>query len=106
MSNKKTWERAKTVLQRLIDDRVEIYEVTRIFNPMANGARKTLCLCKPSVTDNDLDEVEKTIERYKNTLSEVSSTRVEQRVKRSMFFKTLQEHYDKNKNKRAVRKGH
>lgn len=104
MSDKKTWERAKEVFRKLIDNRIEIYEATRILNPMSNNARKKLSLCKPDITNKDLDQIEETIDRYNDTLKQMSSTMVEQRVRRSEFFKTLQEHYDKDKNKRAVRK--
>jgi ribosomal protein S21 len=56
--------------------------------------------CDPNITSQDLDEVEKAIRRYKETMTEISQTKVETRIKRSSFFKTLQEHYDKNKNKK------
>lgn len=96
-NRKQTWERAISLINRMIEDRVEIYEVMRIFTPMASSARKKLLLCDINITEKELDEVELAINRYKSTLTELSETRVEQRVRRSMFFKTLQEHYDKNK---------
>jgi hypothetical protein len=104
MSNKKVWSRAKQLLQTMIDDRIEIYEVTRILNPMSNESRKKLSLCRTDITDEDLDQIEETIKRYKETLIDMSSTVVTQRVKRSEFFKKLEQHYDKNKNKKSVRK--
>ena len=96
-NRKQTWERAIWLINRMIEDRVEIYEVMRIFTPMASSARKKLLLCDINITEKELDEVELAINRYKSTLTELSETKVEQRVRRSMFFKTLQEHYDKNK---------
>jgi hypothetical protein len=96
-NRKQTWERAISLINRMIEDRVEIYEVMRIFTPMASSARKKLLLCDINITEKELDEVELAISRYKSTLTELSETKVEQRVRRSMFFKTLQEHYDKNK---------
>jgi hypothetical protein len=96
-NRKQTWERAISLINRMIEDRVEIYEVMRIFTPMASSARKKLLLCDINITEKELDEVELAINRYKSTLTELSETKVEQRVRRSMFFKTLQEHYDKNK---------
>jgi hypothetical protein len=94
---KKNWERAISLISRMIEDRVEIYEVMRIFTPMASASRKRLLLCDIDITSVDLDEVELAIDRYKRTLNDLSETRIEQRVRRSMFFKTLSEHYDKNK---------
>jgi hypothetical protein len=96
-NRKQTWERAISLINRMIEDRVEIYEVMRIFTPMASSARKKLLLCDINITEKELDEVELAINRYKSTLTELSETKVEQRVRRSMFFKTLQDHYDKNK---------
>jgi len=96
-NRKQTWERAISLINRMIEDRVEIYEVMRIFTPMASSARKKLLLCDINITEKELDEVVLAINRYKSTLTELSETKVEQRVRRSMFFKTLQEHYDKNK---------
>lgn len=96
-TKKKNWERAISLIGRMIEERVEIYEVMRIFTPMASTARKKLLLCDIDITDKELDEVESAINRYNKTLTDLSETKVEQRVRRSMFFKTLQEHYDKNK---------
>lgn len=84
----------------MIDEKIEIYEVMRIFTPMATKSRRKLLYCDPAITSQDLDEVEKAITRYRETMMEISETKVETRIKRSSFFKTLQEHYDKNKNKK------
>ena len=84
----------------MLEERVEIYEVMKIFTPMATSSRRALLYCSPTITEKDLDQVELAIDRYNNTLTDLSSTRVDQRIKRSSYFKTLQEHYDKNKNKR------
>ncbi|NBW17586.1 MAG: hypothetical protein EBR82_57380 [Caulobacteraceae bacterium] len=91
------WKRAIEVSKRLLAEEVEIYEVMRIFTPMSSGARKRFLLCDIDITEKDLDEVDRAISGYKKTLEEISSTRIEKRVKRSMFFQTLKEHYDKNK---------
>jgi hypothetical protein len=84
----------------MIDEKIEIYEVMRIFTPMATKSRRKLLYCDPTITSQDLDEVERAITRYKETMIEISETKVETRIKRSSFFKTLQEHYDKNKDKK------
>ena len=84
----------------MIDEKIEIYEVMRIFTPMATKSRRKLLYCDPAITSEDLDQVEKAIKRYQQTLDEISKTKVETRIKRSSFFKTLQEHYDKDKNKK------
>jgi len=96
-TKKKNWERAISLIGRMIEERVEIYEVMRIFTPMASTSRMKLLLCAIDITDKELDAVESAINRYNKTLTDLSETKVEQRVRRSMFFKTLQEHYDKNK---------
>lgn len=67
---------------------------------MATKSRRRLLYCDPHITSEDLDQVEKAIRRYRETLDEISKTKVETRIKRSSFFKTLQEHYDQNKNKK------
>lgn len=67
---------------------------------MATKSRRKLLYCDPNITSEDLDQVEKAIRRYRETLDEISKTKVETRIKRSSFFKTLQEHYDQNKNKK------
>jgi hypothetical protein len=100
MNNIKNWDRAILLLNTMIDEKIEIYEVMRIFTPMATKSRRRLLYCDPNITSQDLDEVEKAIRRYKETMTEISQTKVETRIKRSSFFKTLQEHYDKNKNKK------
>jgi hypothetical protein len=84
----------------MIDEKIEIYEVMRIFTPMATKSRRKLLYCDPAITSQDLDEVERAITRYRETMVEISETKVETRIKRSSFFKTLQEHYDKNKDKK------
>jgi hypothetical protein len=100
MNNIENWDRAILLLNTMIDEKIEIYEVMRIFTPMATKSRRRLLYCDPNITSQDLDEVEKAIRRYKETMTEISQTKVETRIKRSSFFKTLQEHYDKNKNKK------
>lgn len=84
----------------MIEEKIEIYEVMRIFTPMATKSRRKLLYCDPTITSEDLDQVEKAIKRYQQTLDEISKTKVETRIKRSSFFKTLQEHYDQNKDKK------
>ena len=84
----------------MIDEKIEIYEVMRIFTPMATKSRRKLLYCDPEITSEDLDQVEKAIRKYKETLDDISKTKVETRIKRSSFFKTLQEHYDQNKDKK------
>lgn len=84
----------------MIEERIEIYEVMRIFTPMATKSRRKLLYCDPAITSEDLDQVEMAIKRYAETLKEISDTKVETRIKRSSFFKTLQEHYDQNKDKK------
>lgn len=100
MSNLKNWNRAISLLNTMVDEKIEIYEVMRIFTPMATKSRRRLLYCDPAITSEDLDQVEKAINRYTETLKEISETRVETRIKRSSFFKTLQEHYDKNQDKK------
>lgn len=100
MNNIQNWNRAILILNTMIDEKIEIYEVMRIFTPMATKSRRKLLYCDPAITSQDLDEVEKAITRYRETMMEISETKVETRIKRSSFFKTLQEHYDKNKNKK------
>jgi len=94
------WNRAILLLNTMIDEKIEIYEVMRIFTPMATKSRRKLLYCDPSITPDDLDQVEKAIKRYTETLKDISETKVETRIKRSSFFKTLQEHYDKNQDKK------
>lgn len=84
----------------MLEEKIEIYEVMRIFTPMATKARRKLLYCDPAITSDDLDQIEKAIIRYRETMIEISETKVETRIKRSSFFKTLQEHYDKNKDKK------
>ena len=100
MNNEKNWKRAIDLVNRMLEERVEIYEVMKIFTPMATSSRRALLYCSPTITDQDLDQIELAIDRYNKTLIDLSSTRVDQRIKRSSYFQTLQEHYDKNKNKR------
>lgn len=100
MSNLQNWDRAILLLNTMLEERIEIYEVMRIFTPMATKSRRKLLYCDPAITSEDLDQVEKAIKRYRETLDEISKTRVETRIKRSSFFKTLQEHYDQNKDKK------
>lgn len=100
MSNIGNWNRAILLLNTMVEEKIEIYEVMRIFTPMATKSRRKLLYCDPSITSEDLDQVEKAIRRYRDTLAEISKTKVETRIKRSSFFKTLQEHYDQNKDKK------
>lgn len=100
MNNLQNWNRAILLLNTMIEEKIEIYEVMRIFTPMATKSRRRLLYCDPNITSEDLDQVEKAIRRYRETLDEISKTKVETRIKRSSFFKTLQEHYDQNKNKK------
>jgi hypothetical protein len=100
MNNLQNWNRAILLLNTMIDEKIEIYEVMRIFTPMATKSRRKLLYCDPAITSEDLDQVEKAIKRYTETLKEISETRVETRIRRSSFFKTLQEHYDQNKDKK------
>jgi len=100
MNNLQNWNRAILLLNTMIDEKIEIYEVMRIFTPMATKSRRKLLYCDPAITSEDLDQVEKAIRRYRETLNEISKTKVETRIKRSSFFKTLQEHYDQNKDKK------
>jgi hypothetical protein len=100
MSNLKNWDRAILLLNTMIEEKIEIYEVMRIFTPMATKSRRKLLYCDPEISSEDLDQVEKAIKRYTETLKEISETKVETRIKRSSFFKTLQEHYDQNKDKK------
>ena len=100
MNNLQNWNRAILLLNTMIEEKIEIYEVMRIFTPMATKSRRKLLYCDPNITSEDLDQVEKAIRRYRETLDEISKTKVETRIKRSSFFKTLQEHYDHNKNKK------
>ena len=100
MNNQQNWSRAILLLNTMIEEKIEIYEVMRIFTPMATKSRRKLLYCDPAITSEDLDQVEKAIRRYRETLDEISKTKVETRIKRSSFFKTLQEHYDQNKDKK------
>jgi hypothetical protein len=100
MNNQQNWNRAILLLNTMIEERIEIYEVMRIFTPMATKSRRKLLYCDPAITSEDLDQVEIAIKRYAETLKEISDTKVETRIKRSSFFKTLQEHYDQNKDKK------
>lgn len=94
------WKRAISIVNQMIEDKIEIYEVMKIFTPMATSARRKLLYCDPHITSEDLDQVEKAIVRYKNTLEEIGKTQVETRIKRSMYFQKLKEHYDKDKDKK------
>jgi len=100
MNNTQNWERAITLVKQMIDEKIEIYEVMKIFTPMSSSARRSLLYCSPSITSDDLDQVEKAIVRYKSTLEEMGKTQVEARIKRSTYFQKLKEHYDKDKNKK------
>jgi hypothetical protein len=100
MNNQQNWNRAILILNTMIEEKIEIYEVMRIFTPMATKSRRKLLYCDPAITSEDLDQVEIAIKRYAETLKEISDTKVETRIKRSSFFKTLQEHYDQNKDKK------
>jgi hypothetical protein len=100
MNNSQNWNRAILILNTMIEEKIEIYEVMRIFTPMATKSRRKLLYCDPAITSEDLDQVEMAIKRYAETLKEISDTKVETRIKRSSFFKTLQEHYDQNKDKK------
>ena len=100
MSNQQNWNRAISILNTMIEEKVEIYEVMKIFTPMATKSRRKLLYCDPEITSEDLDQVEMAIKKYKDTMYDISQTKVETRVTKSTFFKTLQEHYDKNKDKK------
>lgn len=100
MNNVKNWKRSIELVKQMLDDKIEIYEVMKIFTPMASSARRNLLYCNPHISAEDLDQVEKAIQRYKSTLEEMGKTQVETRIKRSMYFQKLKEHYDKDKNKK------
>jgi hypothetical protein len=100
MNKIENWNRAISLVNRMIDEKIEIYEVMKIFTPMASSARRNLLYCSPKISDDDLDQIEKAITRYKNTLDEMGKTQVETRIKRSTYFQKLKEHYDKDKNKK------
>jgi hypothetical protein len=100
MNNEKNWKRSIELVRQMLDDKIEIYEVMKIFTPMASSSRRNLLYCSPSITESDLDQVEKAIQRYKSTLEEMGKTQVETRIKRSMYFQKLKEHYDKDKDKK------
>lgn len=100
MSKTENWNRAINLLNQMLDDKIEIYEVMKIFTPMASVARRNLLYCNPRISIDDLDQVEKAISRYKQTLEEMTKTQVETRIKRSVYFQKLKEHYDKDKNKK------
>ena len=100
MNRTENWKRAISIVNQMIDDRIEIYEVMKIFTPMATAARRRLLYCDPNITSEDLDEVEKAVVRYKHTLEEMGKTQVETRIKRSTYFQKLKEHYDKDKDKK------
>jgi hypothetical protein len=63
MNNIENWDRAILLLNTMIDEKIEIYEVMRIFTPMATKSRRRLLYCDPNITSQDLDEVEKAIRR-------------------------------------------
>jgi len=88
------------MLNQMIEDKIEIYEVMKIFTPMATSARRSLLYCNPAITSDELDQVEKAIFRYKETLSDMTKTQVETRIRRSVYFQKLKEHYDKDKDKK------
>ena len=94
------WNRAVNLIQRMMDEKIEIYEVMRIFTPMSTKARRKILYCDPNITSDDLDQVELAVSRYSKTLEEITSTQVEKRIRRSAYFQTLKEHYDKNKDKK------
>lgn len=100
MSNTENWKRSIRLLNQMLEDKIEIYEVMKIFTPMASSARRNLLYCNPHISSEDLDQVEKAISRYKQTLEEMTKTQVETRIKRSVYFQKLKEHYDKDKNKK------
>jgi hypothetical protein len=100
MNNEKNWKRSIELVKQMLDDKIEIYEVMKIFTPMASSSRRNLLYCNPHISSEDLDQVEKAIHRYKSTLEEMGKTQVETRIKRSMYFQKLKEHYDKDKNKK------
>lgn len=84
----------------MLNEKIEIYEVMRIFTPMAVKSRRRILYCDPEISKEDLDQVELAINRYTKTLDEITETQVEKRIKRSAYFQTLKDHYDKNKNKK------
>lgn len=84
----------------MLNDKIEIYEVMRIFTPMAINSRRKMLYCDPMISKEDLDQVEIAINRYNKTLDEITDTKVEKRIKRSAYFQTLKDHYDKNKDKK------
>lgn len=98
MSNQKNWERAIALCQRMLDEKVEIYEVMRIFSPMGANARRKLIYCHMDITSEDLDQIESAIEKYKIATDELAKTMVKTRIKKSMFYIKIKELYDKNKN--------
>jgi len=100
MNNTQNWNRSINLVQRMIDEKIEIYEVMRIFTPMSTKARRKILYCDPAITSDDLDQVELAIDRYSQTLNDITSTQVEKRIRRSVYFQTLKEHYDKNKDKK------
>jgi len=100
MNNIQNWNRAIMLVNQMIEDKIEIYEVMKIFTPMATSSRRSLLYCNPKITSDDLDQVEKAISRYKDTLEEMGRTQVETRIKRSNYFQKLKEHYDKDKDKK------
>lgn len=100
MSKIDNWKRAISLVQKMSDDRIEIYEVMKIFTPMASNARRKLLYCSPDITGDDLSQIELAVSRYNETLEEITSTKVETRIRRSVYFQKLKEHYDTHKNKK------
>jgi hypothetical protein len=100
MNNTQNWNRAILLVNQMIEQKIEIYEVMKIFTPMSARARRSLLYCNPNITSDQLDEVELAIKRYKSTLEEMGKTQVETRIKRSTYFQKLKEHYDKDKNQK------
>lgn len=100
MNKVDNWNRAISLVNQMIDEKIEIYEVMKIFTPMATAARRNLLYCSPEISSSDLDQVEKAIQRYKLTLEDMGKTQVETRIKRSTYFQKLKEHYDKDKNEK------
>lgn len=99
MSNRvEVWQKAIDTLNRYIEQKVEIYDYVRIFNPMHKESRSRLTCGDMNITAEDISECDKAVERYNSTLSGMVEKGFNiKRRKRSSFYKEMSEYYEKNK---------
>lgn len=91
------WRRAAKFLRDMSEQKKEIYDIVRIFNPMAKASRSKLTKGSTDLTHKDIDEVEKAVARYDAAIHGMTVNKIDMgRIKRSRYYIELNDYYNKN----------